>query len=302
MADTAVGAPDSALPPAQLAARYGLRVAGLRPGLVDYTRNLWAYRHFITSFSNARLAASFTTARLGRLWQVLTPLVNAGVYYLIFGVILHTSRGIENFPAYLCTGIFVFNFTQQAAQNGTKSIADNLGLIRALHFPRACLPLAITMSQLQELLYSMIVLFGIVLVTGEPVTLNWLLVIPILLMQTVFNGGLAMTLARLGSKITDLKQVMPFVLRTWLYASGVFYNIAHALAVGDLPTWLVYILKANPMLIFIDLMRYALLQPPADHLASSPSHMWPMAIGWAVVVGVGGYVFFWRGEREYGRG
>jgi len=285
-----------------LAARYGLRVAGLRPGLVAYTKELWAYRHFIASFSNARLAASFTTARLGRLWQVLTPLVNAGVYYLIFGVILHTSRNIENFPAYLCTGIFVFNFTQQAAQNGTKSIADNLGLIRALHFPRACLPLAITMSQLQELLYSMVVLFGIVLVTGEPVTLNWLLVIPILLLQTVFNGGLAMTLGRLGSKITDLKQVMPFVLRTWLYASGVFYNIAHALAVGDLPKWLVDILKANPMLIFIDLMRYALLDSPADHLASTPAHMWPMAIGWAVVVGVGGYVFFWRGEREYGRG
>jgi len=302
MADTAVGAPDSALPPAQLAARYGLRVAGLRPSLVAYTKELWAYRHFIASFSNAKLAASFTTARLGRLWQVLTPLVNAGVYYLIFGVILHTSRGIENFPAYLCTGIFVFNFTQQAVQNGTKSIADNLGLIRALHFPRASLPLAITLSQLQELLYSMLVLFGIVLVTGEAVTFNWLLVIPILVLQTLFNAGLAMAMARMGSKITDLKQIMPFVMRTWLYASGVFYNIAHVIDDPDVPTWLSDILKANPMLIFIDLMRYALLDPPADHLSSTPYHMWLMAIGWAVVVAIGGYVFFWRGEREYGRG
>src|SRR4029079_18818512 len=127
-----------------------------------------------------------------------------------------------NFPPSLCTGIFVFNFTQQAGQNGTRSIADNLGLIRALHFPRACLPLAVTLSQLQELVYSMVVLFGIVLVTGEPLTFQWLLVIPILVLQTMFNAGLAMGMARLGSKITDLKQIMPFIMRTWLYASGVF--------------------------------------------------------------------------------
>jgi teichoic acid transport system permease protein len=302
MADAAVGLPDSGLTPAQLAARYGLHVAGDRPSLVGYSRNLWAYRHFIMNFANARLAASFTTARLGRLWQVLTPLVNAGVYYLIFGVILHTNRGIDNFPAYLCTGIFVFHFTQQVVTGGTTAISGNLGLIRALHFPRASLPLAITVTKLQELAYSMLVLAAIVLVTGEEITIKWLLVVPILSLQTLFCAGLAMAFARAGSKVDDLKQVMPFVLRTWLYASGVFFNVAQAVARPDVPTWLGDILKANPMLIYIDLMRYALLDPPADHLASTPAQMWPMALGWAVVVGFLGYVFFWRGEKEYGRG
>ena len=302
MADAAVGVPDAALAPAQLAARYGLHIAGDRPPLVAYVRQLWAYRHFIMSFATARLAASFTTARLGRLWQVLTPLVNAGVYYLIFGVLLKTSRGIDNFPAYLCTGIFVFNFTQQVVTGGTTAISGNLGLVRALHFPRASLPLAIAVTKLQELAYSMLVLIAIVLVTGESVTFNWLLVVPILALQTVFSAGLAMAFARAGSKLHDLKQIMPFVLRTWLYASGVFYSISRVIESPDTPPLVAKLLVLNPMLIYIDLMRYALLDPDPATLPASLSVMWQLAVGWAVLISAGGFVYFWRGEKEYGRG
>lgn len=134
MANTALADPDAGLTQAQLAARYGLRVAGERPSLADYTRRLWAYRHFIAAYSNAKLVASFSNARLGQLWQVLTPLTNAAVYYLIFGLVLR-QNSIPNFIAYLTAGLFIFNFTQTAVQNGTQSITGNLGLIRALHFP-----------------------------------------------------------------------------------------------------------------------------------------------------------------------
>ena len=54
----AVGAPpapsaDDGLSPAELAAKYGLSVSGARPGLVDYTRQLWGRRHFINEFAKA---------------------------------------------------------------------------------------------------------------------------------------------------------------------------------------------------------------------------------------------------------
>ena len=35
----------------------------------------------------------------------------------------------------------------------------------------------------------MVVLLAIVLATGEPVTVTWLLIVPALLLQTVFNVG-----------------------------------------------------------------------------------------------------------------
>jgi len=152
-----LGSADTALSSAALAERYGLTVSGRRPPLAEYTRRLWGRRHFIVAFATARLTATYTAARLGQVWQVMTPLLNAAVYYLIFGLLLGTKHDIPNFIAYLCTGVFVFQFTQSAVLSGTRSIADNLGLIRALHFPRACLPIAFTVIQLQQLLFSKIV-------------------------------------------------------------------------------------------------------------------------------------------------
>ncbi|MFE9691829.1 ABC transporter permease [Micromonospora sp. NPDC005806] len=300
MANTAVADPESGLTRAQLAERYGLRIAGERPPLAEYARRLWAYRHFMTAYSRAKVASSFSQTQLGQLWQVLTPLTNAAVYYLIFGVILSQHRTVPNFIAYLCTGVFIFMFTQSAVLQGTSAITGNLGLIRALQFPRAALPITVTLVQFQQLLMSMVVLAGIVLLTGEPLSFRWLLVAPMLLLQTVFNVGLTMVMARLGSKMTDLKQVMPFVLRTWMYASGVLYPVK--LFREHLPHWAANLLEANPPLVFIELARYALLDSHQANMTTSPLMLWGLALAWAVVMGLGGFVYFWRGEEEYGRG
>jgi teichoic acid transport system permease protein len=298
MANTAVADADSGLTRAQLAARHGLSVAGARPTLAAYVKQVWSYRHFTTTYANAKAVSAFSQARLGQAWQVLTPLTNAAVYYLIFGVVLGTKSHVPNFIAYLCVGVFVFSFAQTVALGGTAAITSNLGLIRALHFPRASLPLAVTLTQLRNLLYAIAVLVAIVLVTGEPFALKWLLVVPAMLLMTVFSAGLAMALARLGSKLTDMKQIMPFVMRTWMYGSGVLYSVKAF--EENLPAALAHLVNINPLLIYIELVRHALLEN--SPLTSAAPKLWLMAIAWAVVMGVGGFIYFWRGEQEYGRG
>jgi teichoic acid transport system permease protein len=289
---------DQDLSPTELAARYGLTVSGARPSLPDYVRQLWGRRHFIAAYSRARLTALYTRARLGQVWQVLTPLLNAAVYYFIFGLLLGTKSGIENYPAFLITGVFIFTFTQQSVMAGTRSISDNLGLIRALHFPRACLPIAFTLIQLQQLLISMVVLIVIVVLTGESPSWVWLLAIPALLLQSLFNTGLAMVMARIGSKVRDMTQLMPFIMRTWLYVSGVFYSIHDKL--GNVPYVVQILLDINPAAVYINLMRFALMDSVGS--SSLPPHVWAIAAGWALLMSVFGFVYFWKAEESYGRG
>ena len=210
---------------ADLAARYGLRPSAARPGVFAYARQLWERRHFIVGFATARNVAMYTEARLGQLWQVLTPLLNAAVYYLIFGIILDTSRGVPNFLAFLITGIFIFNFTQRAFITTSRVMPDSLPLIRALPFPRACLPIGYVLIELEQLVMSMVVLAVIVLASGEPLTWYWLLALPALALQAVFNIGMGLSLARLGAGADDFSQLLPFLVRTWLYASGVMFSI-----------------------------------------------------------------------------
>lgn len=297
---TARPSADDGLSPAQLASKYGLTVSGARPGLTEYVRQLWGRRHFILAFSQAKLTAQYSMAKLGQLWQVVTPLLNALVYFLIFGLILEANRGmaVEVYIPFLVTGVFVFMFTQSSVMAGVRAISGNLGLVRALHFPRASLPVSFALQQLQQLMFSMVVLLLIVIGFGSYPQLSWLLVIPALVLQFVFNAGLAMIMARLGSQTPDLAQLMPFIMRTWMYASGVMFSIP--LMLEGKPTWIVNLLQWNPAAIYMDLIRFALIDDYGSR--NLPDHVWAFAVGWAVLFGVCGFVYFWKAEERYGRG
>jgi teichoic acid transport system permease protein len=313
---------------AELAARYGMRPSSAQPGLVSYLRVVWQRRHFILAYATARNVSMYTEARLGQLWQVLTPLLNSGVYYLIFGVLFKANRGISNYLAFLVTGVFIFAFTERSIVVGSSAIRANITLIRALHFPRACLPLSYVLVEFQQLLLSMVVLFAIVLGTGEPLTWYWLLLIPTLLLQATFNMGAALLIARVGAGAQDISQLVPFLLRVWRYFCGVMYSIAALPA--TLPEWAKNVISFNPAAVYISLTRYAIMAtfradaPGAKpynaarcaifnakkipalqaycHPDILPSQLWLAGLGWAIITLVAGVLYFWQAETRYGRG
>jgi len=282
----------------------------------------------------------YTEARLGQLWQVLTPLLNAGVYYLIFGLLLNTSRGVPDFISFLVTGVFVFNFTQRAFITSSQVIRDTLPLIRALYFPRACLPLGYVLIELQQLVLSFAVLFIIVVLAGEHPTPYWVFIIPVLVLQSIFNVGCGFILARWGASFDDVSQLLPFIVRTWMYTSGVLFSLqtltlTFSGKLHDHPG-IAYLLQINPAAVYITLTRWALLEkyraalpgaqpynhakcvlyrtfPGNPHYASYSAYchpnalpsipsLWVWGAAWAVAVVVVGFVFFWRAEARYGRG
>lgn len=321
----------------ELAARHGLAPSAARPSPLAYLKQLWQRRHFIIAFATARNVAMYSEARLGQVWQILTPLLNAAVYFLIFGVILDTKRGVPDFIPFLVTGIFVFNFTQRSFIIASRVINDTLPLIRALHFPRACLPLGYVLIELQQMLVSMAVLLVIVLSFGEGITWHWLLLLPAIGLQSLFNVGTGLVLARVGAGVEDVSQLIPFIVRTWMYISGVIFFIP-ALASLYLHEKLSYLLQINPAAVYIELVRNALLtklgatvslyqpydraacvqqlaagrtHPTATahpallshcHLVVGEPSLWLYGAGWAVLAVVVGFFVFWRAEVTYGRG
>ncbi|MFE3073233.1 ABC transporter permease [Streptomyces sp. NPDC059247] len=283
-----------------LALRHGLTVSGARPSLPAYARQLWSRRDFIAAFATARLTARYSEARLGQVWQLMTPLLNAAVYYMIFGVLLNAKHGVPDYVPFLLTGVFVWTFTSDTVLAGTRAISGNLGLVRALHFPRASLPISLALQQLQQLLLSLAALAAILCVLGEFPAWSWLLAVPALLCQALFNTGAALVLARLAARTPDISQLMPFVLRTWMYASGAMWSIQNLASGGRFPEAVVLALQCNPAAVYIDLMRFALIGSHTS--AQLPPHVWALAVGWALLAFVGGFVWFWKAEETYGRG
>jgi teichoic acid transport system permease protein len=285
---------------AALADRHGLSVSGARPSPVEYLRRLWARRQFITTFATARSTSQYSQARLGQIWQVMTPLLNAAVYYFVFGLLLGTKRGVPDFIPFLVTGVFIWTFTAQTVGAAAKAISGNLGLVRALHFPRACLPLALTIQQLQQLLFSLGALVVLLAAFGQYPRVSWLLALPALLLQSVFNAGLALVVARLGSRTPDVAQLVPFIVRVWMYVSGVMWSIDQIAGSDRVPHAVYVLLRINPPAVYIDLMRFALID--SFGAGQLPPHVWLVAAGWAALAGLSGFLFFWQAEEKYGRG
>ena len=271
----------------------GLQRAGARVPVDEYTHRLWERRWFVAAYSSSSNSVGYEGSFLGQAWQVLTPLLHIGVYYLIFGLLLHTSRGVPNFIGFLSVGVFVFSFCTSSLTQGSRAITTNLGLVRALQFPRAVLPLSTTLVALQQLIYSLIVLVPILLITKEPITWRWLLRAPAVTLQAMFCLGVAFAIARVGAVVPDTVQVLPFFARIWLYLSGVMYSIP--VFTQGRPGWIKTFLNYNPGSVYVQLARNAVL-------VGSPAgiRLWLTALGWSVGVLSTAYLYFWRGEERYG--
>jgi teichoic acid transport system permease protein len=253
----AVIAPDAPRVPDQdlgeLARQYGLKLSGARPSLLGYLAMLWQRRHFIVGYATARNVSMYTEAKLGQIWQVLTPILNACVYYLIFGLLFETSRAVVHFPAFLVAGVFVFAFTERSIVTGSNVMRANIQLIRALYFPRASLPLAYVIVELQQMLIGMVVVTIVMLASQQYPTWYWLLIIPAVLLQTLFNTGAALLVARMGGAIADVSELIPFFLRISRYFCGVMYLIITV--TYRFPHWVGQVLSLNPFAVYISLVR-----------------------------------------------
>lgn len=271
-----------------------LKRVGARPPFVDYLVQLWDRRQFIFFDARARVQSANNSDRLGSLWMVLTPILNGLTYFFIFGILLGTGRGIDNFIGYLIVGVFMFQMTAQSVMQGARSLTSNKKVIQGFKFPRAALPIAENLRELISCIPTLIVMMLIVLSVPpvEPISVRWLLVLPIVALQFIFNLGISLVLAPIVLRFNDVANLMSFVTRLWMYASGVFYSLDQFSNYSAL----VSVLQVNPLYCVLDMSRDVLLY------STTPDwRTWAILMLWSFGSLVIGFFMFWRKEESYGR-
>ncbi len=272
-----------------------LQRVGSRPKFLDYLVAIWDYRHFIYYDSRARVMSGTSQDRLGGAWLILTPLLNGAVYYLIFGILLGTGRGIENFISYLIIGLFLFQYSTRAIATSARSINSNRNVLQAFKFPRATLPIAVNVREALSSIPTFIVMMLLVIFIppAEIISVKWLLLMPVIALQSIFHLGVSLAMARIVAFLPDLAHLLSFALRAWLYLSAVFFSIERF---ADTPV-IIAIMHANPMFVVLDIARDCLLYDTWPSMAS-----WLTLCIWSLSSLSVGIIYFWRAEERYGRG
>ena len=286
--------PDEPSDLAELAREHGLTKVGERPGFITYIRQMWQSRGFLWTMSTAKSYSQYQNNYLGQLWTVLSPLTLAAVYYVVFVLLLGTTGDIENRVSFLVIGIFIFLSIASTLSSGATSILSNINVVRALQFPRAVLPMSVSISEMINLLPAIVVMYIIVLATGESVTWAWLLVPAVLALIWVFTAGACMIAARIIVAARDLRNLIPMVVRVLRYGSGVFFPVA--LAQERFGETIGVIVEYQPVALYLNLARACLM----GEVQAAPFD-WLLGAGWAVLFFVVGFIVFWSAEDQYGR-
>lgn len=272
-----------------------LRTIGRRPSLGSYLAQLWQRRYFIYADSRARAFSGNRDYILGNLWLIGKPILDGITYYIIFALILQIDRGMPNFVGFLLIGIFMFTFTTRATNSAVTAMISSRNLLQSFSFPRASIPLAVLTREVLSMVPVLATMFFLIIVLAPEdapvvVTWKWLAFLAIFGLQTMFNTGVVLYCARLGSALPDLKFFIGFLTRLWYYGSGVMFPITRF--VKD-EFW-VAVLQFNPMYLVLDMSRDILL---FDVLPSSRS--WMVLGAWAVLTPIMAFLYFWQGEESY---
>ncbi|MFG6302864.1 MULTISPECIES: ABC transporter permease [Corynebacterium] len=263
-----------------------------RPHLSKYLKDLIARRHFIVADAKSRAFAPNRDMWLGRAWLIIRPLLDAAMYGLIFGLMLKTNRGIDNFVGYLVLGITYFGLITGLMGQGNGFIRSQRSFISAFRFPRAALVISAALRNVFDAIPTMVVgiVMALALQWGTPLSPTIPLVIPLTVIVALFGTGMFFLVAWITAWVPDAKYFVSLFSRAWFFISGVFFSIERFV---DHPT-ILKIMLANPAYQYLTAIREVVMYGQVPSLRA-----------WGILLAVGlgtfvfGFICFWSSEAKY---
>jgi ABC-type polysaccharide/polyol phosphate export permease len=185
---------------------------------------LGQYRELIKNLVIRDLKVRYKNSVLGVLWSLLNPLLMTLVFTVVFTLMLPRNSQ-PNYPVFFLCGFLPWSFNSATISAATGSIVSNANIIKKVYFPREILPLADVLANLVHFLVALVVLFGMILVSGIRLTPAALMMPLILLAQVMFTTGIAFVLSAANVFYRDTKHILQVVVQAWFFLTPVFYPI-----------------------------------------------------------------------------
>lgn len=187
-------------------------------------KELYAYREMIISLVRRDLVGKYKKSILGFLWTFVDPLLQLLVYTVVFTLIL--PMNIENYYIHLFVALIPWGFFSSCLTGGCTSIINQQDMVKKIYFPREVLPVAYVSSQFVNMLYSFVVVFIVLFISGvgvKPLAVIWLPVV--MVVQYVFCLGVTLISSAITVYLRDVQQILSVLSLALMYASPVIYSI-----------------------------------------------------------------------------
>jgi lipopolysaccharide transport system permease protein len=264
--------------------------------------DIWRFRDLLITLAGRDIRLRYRQTALGVTWVVLQPLVAAGLFTFVFGLLGNLTQA--NGPPYFLvsyTGMLAFTVFNSTLTKAGMCLVGNAQLVSKVYFPRMILPLSTAVSSLLDFAIGLAVLALLILFyqlhsgTAAHLHIGWgLLLLPVwLLVLLMLALGVGLFASALTVSYRDVQYILPVLLQFAMYASPVPYALVKVIQNEKTRDWL-WLYMLNPLASVVEAFRWSCL--------GSGDLMWGYlgySIVFSIVVLFAGALAFRRMERTF---
>ena len=224
-------------------------LAGMTASILRNTRRIGALAVFQYKLSNKEMF-------LGRLWKLIMPFVQIGVYWLVFGVGLRNGSPVDGVPyvVWLVCGITPWFIINSSITKGANAIYSKATVLSRSNILPHLLPLSAVWSQFLNYSWTLLLMLIIFFANGCTLTITALGVFYYLFCALALLSAVSLITSVLVMLARDFQNVIQMVMRLLFYVSPIFWQggaqIPGAFQVFDRLNLIAYIIRG---------FRYSLL-------------------------------------------
>lgn len=226
--------------------------------MLNDLKELYSYRTMLVNLVKKDLRTRYKGSILGFLWTFVNPLLQLVVYSVVFSTIMRMD--VENYPVFLFVGLVPWIFFSTSIQVSCSSMIANKDLVKKIYFPREIIPASIATAGLMNLLFSFIVVFIALIVTGVGISSSIIYLPIVIVVIYVLTLAISILFACLNVYFRDLEHMLGIIVMAWFYMTPIIFPV------DMIPDRYLGIFFLNPMTTIISAFKDILYYKQAPNL------------------------------------
>lgn len=212
---------------------------------------------------------------LGKVWDILTPLIQIGTYWLVFGMGLRQGRDMDGYPylLWMLSGIIPWFCISSGITKGGNSIFAKSATITKMRYPIATVPIGAILTEFFGFIFTLIILEVIFLFYGYWPNLGYLNLVYYIIYMLAFLASFALITSVFTMVARDFQKLLSNIMRLLFYITPILWNM------DTMPEVYKIIIGHSPIYYIVRGFREGLLYNIPFY-----THQKDIIINWSVVV------------------
>lgn len=182
------------------------------------------YKDLLLELTKKDIKVRYKNSYLGYLWSLANPLFLTLIFYFVFKIV--TKVKMPDYTLFLISGLFIWQWINNAIMVGTNLYISNASLIKKVNFPRNFLAISLVLSEGFNFLLSIPVIILFIFFYHKQIKIEWLIIPLYLIITSLFIYSLTLIVATINLFFRDMERIVGLLLTFIFYLTPIIYPMS----------------------------------------------------------------------------